>query len=150
MNAAKMGTILVSVIVLISLIAGLASAEGVVLGSGNKPAMMVINGSTYGQFFAGEREEGQEQGGEEGEAQEEEEEPQSDWLEGDGLPEGWDSDFGTNMSWNNSPRYWDTSFGGWKQTMPWYNIPEYWNTNFDTWKQTMPWYNVPEYWDINP
>ena len=147
MKAKRVAALIAAFIVVASLAIGTVFAESVVLDRGYKPQNIVIDSSTFGYFFATGSEEKPEPVVDE---EDEQEETPQDWLEedGEGFPEGyWQSGFGYNMSWDNTPGYWDTNFDAWQQSMPWSNLPEYWDTNFDAWKDTMPWSGIDNYWD---
>jgi hypothetical protein len=123
--------------------AGVASAEGVVLGGGHNKSIVVIGNSTFDDFFSNDFWDGSfwDYVAEKEEEKEEEEtkgvdvgNASLDWLGGNGT----DWPFG----------YWDTTSEAWEKTFPSYGTG-YWDTTPEAWEKTFPSYHIPGYWDVD-
>jgi len=114
----EVGAIIVALLLVATLGAGVANAEGVVLGGGYNNSIVVIGNSTFDDFFSNDLLDDVK------EEEKEEEETKGvalgtaslDWLGGSG----------TNWPFG----YWDITPEAWKRTFPWYDIPGYWGTNW--------------------
>jgi hypothetical protein len=111
MNTKEAGAIIVALLLVATLVAGLASAETKVLGSGSKASNVAINLSTRDEFstvLGGEEEEAVVEEPEPVE-EEEPEEPITDWWgigSGPNYPEGYWDMITSPAPWPDMTGYW--------------------------------------------
>jgi len=115
----EVGTIIVALLLVATLGAGVANAEGVVLGGGHNVSMVVIGNSTFNDFFSNDF-------WDDVEEEEEEEEEETKGVDVGNASLDWLGGNGTNWPFG----YWDITSEAWKKTFPWYDIPGYWGTNW--------------------
>ena len=136
----EVGAIFAALLLVATLGAGVASAEGVVLGGGYNDTSVDTSSFIFSEFFTTDLWNGSfwDHVAEEGVAEErkemreaEEEESDPFWLSGGKT--------------DRPAGYWDVNLSEGKTPRP----AGYWDVNPDFYKRGFSWYNISGYWDVN-